>query len=125
MKTDLRKPCKACPFRRNSVAGWLGPWSPTELLLSLANTPFPCHKTISGDGDQLITDDDLQGCAGAAIFLNRKCELSRAPETQAHQGLCRGDPISEAAAPNIFNWSQEFLDHHLRRSDRATEQEGK
>lgn len=117
MKLDFRKPCNACPFRKCSAPGWLGPWSPTELLLSLAVTPFPCHETISGEGDQLITDDALQGCAGAAIFLNRKCELSRAPETAEHQRLCKDDPISKAAEDTVFNWSQEFLDHHaLRRT---------
>lgn len=114
MKTDLRKPCNECPFRKNSLAGWLGPWSAPELLFSLGRTPFPCHKTISGEGDQLITDDSLQGCAGAAIFLNRKCELSRAPETAEHQRLCKDDPVSKEAAANVFNWSQEFLDHHTK-----------
>jgi len=111
VKFDLRKPCKQCPFRRTSARGWLGPWSPTDLLLSLKSTPFPCHLTIKED-NQSVDDPSLQGCAGAAIFLNQKIERSRCQETAQHQDLCKDDPVSKEAAPGVFNWSQEFIDHH-------------
>lgn len=85
MKTDLRKPCNDCPFRRTSPRGWLGPWTAPDLLFSLGWTPFPCHQTIRREG-QSYDDNTLQGCAGAAIFLNNKCERARAGNGRAPGG---------------------------------------
>jgi hypothetical protein len=113
MKTDLTRPCAACPFRRTSPPGWLGSWDgPGQLLWSLGRTPFPCHLTISAEG-QSFDDDGLQGCAGAAIFLNSKLERSRCPETACHQRELAGAPDHVKA--EVFANTMEFCQHHMRR----------
>ena len=106
MKHELRAPCNECPFRREHPAGELGPWEPRDLLGSLAYQPFPCHLTIPQvwqPNDMLY--DELQTCAGAAIYLNNKSEMSRCPETKAHQDLL-------GASPAVFACADEFLAHH-------------
>lgn len=108
MRLDLRKPCNECPFRRTAPAGWLGPWNVEDLLRSLATTPFPCHRTIHGQED--MSDNTLQGCAGAAIFLNNKLEMSRHPLTYKHQQLCKGVP--QEIKDSVFQWPNEFRQHH-------------
>ena len=41
MRFDLTEPCAQCPFRRASCPGWIGPWTPTELLEAIRERPFP------------------------------------------------------------------------------------
>lgn len=120
MKLDLRRPCAKCPFRRDSVRGWLGPWEPTELLFALGREAFPCHLTIPQDeGAVPETDDRLQGCAGAAIFLNNKIERSRHPVNAQHQALVENVPAEVKAS--VFNFGHEFIEHHtpFQRKKRA------
>ncbi len=109
MKTDLRKPCDKCPFRRESIRGWLGPWEPAELLFALGREPFPCHLTIRED-EQELSDATLHGCAGAAIFLNNKCERSRHPVTAEHQAKVLD--VAPDVKASVFQWAHEFLAHH-------------
>lgn len=108
MKLDLTKPCNACPFRRKSAPGWLGPWRPEEIIFALGREVFPCHKTIPhGEEIVLPEDDRLQGCAGAAIFLNNKCERSRHPQNAEHQAKVGMDKAK------VFSNSSEFINHHI------------
>lgn len=109
MQTNLTEPCSQCPFRRASAPGWLGPWEPTELLASLAVQAFPCHPTIKHDG-QDVNDPTLEGCAGAAIFLNNKREKSRCGWTLVHQAAVEGVPDTVRAS--VFANRQEFVNHH-------------
>jgi hypothetical protein len=111
MNTDLLRPCGECPFRRVSARGWLGPWEPGELLFHLGRGEFACHRTIPRNEEIEADDPRLQACAGAAIFLNNKCEESRHPSVAAHQAKMRGI-VSPELASTVFQWSHEFLAHH-------------
>ena len=121
MKTDIHQPCNECPFRRVHPPGWLGPWEVEDLLQQLSLGTFPCHQTIRMEEDvdeELIdvgaagwNDDVLQGCAGAAILLNNKLEISRHPETRALQDLLENVPDDVKAS--VFQNSSEFRAHHL------------
>lgn len=114
MKGDLRRPCSECPFRRASAPGWMGPWSPKELLASIAYYPFACHKTIPEGAGEVDPNEaplrELQLCAGAAIFLNNQLKLSRSPVAAAHQTALKG--VDEAVKRGVFGNAAEFLDHH-------------
>lgn len=54
-----KSPCKNCPFRKDTLKGWLGKQSITDKLNS---DSFICHKTINKQ------DDDLKQCAGFMII---------------------------------------------------------
>lgn len=54
---NIKKPCKDCPFRKDSLKGWLGKERMTEIL----NTDsFVCHKDTSKQcaGHMLIKGKD-------------------------------------------------------------------
>lgn len=92
-KTQHSQPCGDCPFRRNSVPGWLGGSSPRDFIgLALGDGIYPCHSKI---GPQ---------CAGLAIFRANICKAPR-------------DPKALQLKPDknkVFSWPQEFLHHHSR-----------
>ena len=107
--TRLEQPCVECPFQRVSAAGWLGPWDADVLLTSLGHVVFPCHRTIPVGGEAAKVGD-LESCAGAAIHLNHRLEMSRVRVTLAHQDLLRTAPAE--IADGVFASRKEFLAHH-------------
>jgi hypothetical protein len=107
MKTTLRTPCDKCPFRRDSLRGWLGPWDVEGLLWHLGRGTFACHKTIVRD-DQ--PEDELTSCAGAAIFLNNKHERSRHWKMAEHQDNV--ERVPRELRDQVFKWGDEFRAHH-------------
>lgn len=113
MRFDLTEPCSQCPLRRASCPGWTGLWKPAELLDAIRDRPFPCHPTISHDG-QPIEDDTLQSCAGVAIFLNNSGEPTCTGWTRRHQELLQA--ASEETRKRVFDTPQQFLSHHNRRT---------
>ena len=119
MQTNFRKPCNECPFLKTSPAGYLGPWHPEDLLAVLANYPFACHQTIhNSDDDPPILEDPqdefsdprLEACAGAAIFLNNKLEISRHRFTASYQRQMK--QVSENVLCTVFRTRAEFIEHH-------------
>ena len=56
---NCKRPCKKCPFRKDTLRGWLGRERMTEILES---DNFVCHETTHGR-----TRDRLQ-CAGHMIL---------------------------------------------------------
>ena len=109
MKTDLTRPCPACPFRRVSAPGWLGPWNPADVVPHIRHAPFPCHRTIPSDNCPL-DHPKLQSCAGAAIMLSNMLTLSRDPDAARHQQTLRNLPSTDSSA--VFASEAEFLQHH-------------
>lgn len=108
MKYNLTKPCNDCPFRRNAMRGWLGPWRVETLLRVIGHSAFACHQTIRPGGDYDEEAPHLESCAGMAIFLNNKVERSRDPSNAYHQGLLK----NSEHATGVFSSSMEFTDYH-------------
>ena len=113
MRTGLSQPCNECPFRRSSAPGWLGPWEPQELLQVISHDPFACHQTIRDDYDSWEPqpeDDDIQMCAGSAIYLNNKFERSRIGFIAEYQNDMKS--VSDEIKQSVFNRPNEFVEHH-------------
>lgn len=91
MQSNLTRPCVACPFRTNSLKGWLGDYTPDQIMDDLRNeTPFLCHKHIEDncpdgyDGEwREWAEEHGEVCAGASIFQRKMCKLPRDPELAA------------------------------------------
>lgn len=107
-----KKPCKECPFRRKSMAGWLGASSPEQFMAATLNDhPMPCHTTVDyedpkwkekWDKDVRSNNGDSRYCAGAAIFFANMFKLSRDAKRPRL-------PEDRAA---VFSAPQEFLRYH-------------
>lgn len=88
---QIKKPCTDCPFRRDSIAGWLGGDSPEAWIESVhGETRIVCHVY-----------SDVQ-CAGAAIYRANVCKLVHDPTA------LQLEPDRET----VFARSTEFLEHH-------------
>lgn len=74
MKFDLRKPCKDCPFIKNTPMH-LSPGRMDGIVEAIKDdlTVFPCHKTTqfdeTEDGEDItVRHDKEQACAGALAY---------------------------------------------------------
>jgi predicted Zn-ribbon and HTH transcriptional regulator len=106
MNSNLKEPCNACPFRKNSAAGYLGGrWTATELhqfVMSEGN--FACHKTI--EIDNVFTDKN-EHCVGSILYMNKNAKrCSHNKERAALQ-----EKFKDADKSNILNLV-EFQQHH-------------
>lgn len=69
MKDNLKEPCKECPFRKNSLNGWLGNLTAKETHDAVLNeADFACHMTRKRAIPQ------MSRCKGSQIFLLNHCK---------------------------------------------------
>lgn len=94
-------PCRQCPWRRTSTAGWLG-GLPIEWFTSRARAQaeIACHMTVKYNGDP-----QARLCAGFAQHLNNACSSPRDPELAKE--------VTKAGQnPDVFRTTSEFDAHH-------------
>lgn len=118
MQNRLRKPCNDCPFRRKSLAGWLGSANP-EWFISAALSDYgieagatsvpaaPCHQTV--DYEDPDWEDKLDGsdaCVGSLIFARNNGKFPRGEETLE---LVKSVVVDREG---VFATSHEFINHH-------------
>lgn len=107
-------PCKECPWRRESLAGWLGPMDADEwVVLAHSDQPIACHLTIGSTLDGTESPEvaaefwaapNVRQCAGAATYRSNVCKSPRDPNVAR----------LPADRENVFGQRTEFLDHHTR-----------
>lgn len=97
------RPCSQCPWRRQSLAGWLGVSEPGEFLAqSDSGLRMPCHTTVDYEAANWeAAAKTAPQCAGHAIFLSNRCK-SAAP------GVLKLPADHET----VFSWPHEFVAHH-------------
>jgi hypothetical protein len=100
------RPCGQCPWRRDSLEGWLGASEPGEFLAqSDSGLRMPCHSTVDYEAaNWKAAVKTAPQCAGHAIFLSNRCK-SAAP------GVLKLPADKEA----VFSWPHEFIEHHTGR----------
>lgn len=103
-----KKPCRACPFRRRSSAGYLGESTPGEFLaVALSDQDMPCHLTVDyEDPDWHEHLAEASRCAGRSIFLANQLKLPRARELAEDVKRHRQDK------KNVLASAEEFRQHH-------------
>lgn len=73
-KKQHKSPCSDCPFRRDSIRGWLGGKDVDEWVeLAHGEGEAECHTTKQADGG-------TWQCAGLAIYRANVCKSVRDPE---------------------------------------------
>ena len=104
-------PCNDCPFRKNSIPGWLSTYSPQDLhhLIMVSEMPFPCHLSHTEElkfGDAGNSEHPL--CAGALMFMKVNGKIPRDPEMAK---IVKN--IDKKDCKNILS-VQEFYKHHTK-----------
>lgn len=84
--TQHRTPCSDCPFRRDSLRGWLGGSQPSEFVaMAHSDMRYPCHLTRGKWAKR-------PQCAGLAIYRANVAKLPRDPEIlRLPEYLSRGE----------------------------------
>ena len=101
-------PCAQCPWLRTSLPGWLGNSTPEEFMEQAeADIRMPCHIHVDYERDDWEQQaEKAPRCAGHAIFLRNRFKAPRERELYEFTHLVTPDKIT------VFQWPQEFLDHH-------------
>jgi hypothetical protein len=106
MAKPCPKPCKACPFRRDSAKGWLGAYDGPEHFIDAhyrAEVVNPCHMTVDYDNDDWEDRAaEAPQCVGQMVMFRNSLKLPRRwklPDDVKHD-------------PNVFSWPDEFIRHH-------------
>ena len=104
MTTELKKPCKACPWRRESLKGYLGDSTPAEFLQqSEMELRMPCHIHVDYErNDWQHQARTAPQCAGRAIHFANRCKKPRDSDLL----------VLPADREEVFSNPQEFYDHH-------------
>lgn len=90
-----KSPCKDCPFRKDSLKGWLGKERMTGIL---KQSSFVCHKNIN-----------LQ-CAGHMIIRKNANEFYRLAKSM-------NIPLKLKNENLIFNNEGDCIEHHKFRNN--------
>src|SRR4051812_28841423 len=110
MKDALNRPCRECPFLRDSNPGWLGSSTAKEFIDGVDRQgAMPCHMTVDYSDPfwpHTIETDAVSYCAGAAIYLNNTLSAPRDEEWGAVVKRLGSDRVK------VFAWTDEFLAHH-------------
>src|SRR5262245_30601268 len=75
--------CKECPFRNDSLRGWLGPWKASNDIVEhvLNEHDFACHMTTSEEAEERGTLP--RRCTGSVMFANKNVKLFADPVLRA------------------------------------------
>lgn len=105
------KPCRECPFRKESLPGYLGGFTVAQVIQAAVNeTDFICHTTREKDYDSQVQ------CAGRLLFASKVGKSFRDRRLEKMR-LAAQDEIG---TEKILNYV-EFREHH-RDADLAATQ---
>lgn len=86
----IKKPCRDCPFRKDTAQGWLGKERMIEILNSES---FVCHKKT-----------DMQ-CAGHMLISGQENAFVRLADR-----LCM--PLDLSGSEQVFESKADCIEHH-------------
>ena len=104
MEFNLKKPCKDCPFKTDTLEGWLGEERAEEISNDLIYNQgtFACHKTLQAAKQE--------HCAGALILLeklDRPNQMMRIAERLGYYDRSKLDMFA-----NVFDDQDDFIERH-------------
>lgn len=107
----MKKPCRECPFRRDSASGWIGSHEHVQEIIDTvrADQRFPCHMQVNElmeDGEDFNAATMIASvCVGSAQFLSNQLKMSRHPDVVAVQRQVGKNP-------DVFTMPTEMVAHH-------------
>ena len=101
----MKAPCKNCPFRKDTLKGWLGGERMTEILES---DSFPCHKTTHG------SVEDYKQCAGHMLMLGNASAYVRLAKALNQPPQLTGKEL-------VFDTPEDCINHHSNRRSKTND----
>ncbi len=104
----MKKPCNECPFRKDSLRGWLADYTPEGLHnLVVSEISFPCHMASQSDSNIELESADLYPpCMGAISYAKKAGKLPRRQDLMERMKLVNPSDMENILSP------QEFIKHH-------------
>lgn len=110
MKLKRKTMCKECPFRKDSMRGWLGPWSLDAIYRQAhSDVGITCHMQ---NGKQAVKAQDMdkymktaEVCVGSILHSLKTAKLHHG-ELRVFQLELKGSPEMD----NVLGF--EFKEHH-------------
>ncbi len=100
MKNHSIKPCHECPFRKNSLKGWLGGFTAEETYAAArSEAEFDCHLTRG-------EEQERKHCAGRLLHAKKTCKSFRNKELEQ----AKTEVIKNNSLDTILGF--DFLEHH-------------
>ena len=92
-KLSTAKPCNECPFVKNRMQGYIGPYESAAELHTLATMDgvFPCHKTM-------MTPEPTN-CRGIALYRRKICKMQDDDKMQEFENRIVDLNQTEEAVP--------------------------
>ena len=104
MKNNLTKPCNECPFRKDSLKGWLGGETAQSTFdMVKSETDFACHKTRSKK------PTEMSRCRGFLLFTRKIAKIPKY-NTELHKAVMAID-YKTASESDILSLP-DFIKHH-------------
>ncbi len=98
--------CSECPFRKDSMKGWLSEYTPQDLHnIVLSEQPFPCHMTHK-DEVSFEKAAELPICAGGLAYMRKNF---KSPRNKEHADLVKQ---VDKETMDITLDRTEFFEHH-------------
>lgn len=105
MKNNLKKPCDECPFKKNSLKGWLGGETAESTFEMVKHeTDFACHKTRDKE-----KPSEMSRCRGFLLFTRKICKIPK--YNQELKEIVEKIDFKTANNANILGLA-EFFEHH-------------
>lgn len=109
----MKQPCNQCPFRKNSLPGYLGEgtYNPELFLSTMEHSPIPCHITMDWENPDFELTEEMiydSPCVGSLQFMKNSCKI---PRSIGYRKLA--EPFQKN--DEVFNWKKEFIEHHSKR----------
>lgn len=106
-----KEPCKECPFRRSSPAGWLGEHETSQEIANIVlfDGFFPCHMEVTKETEKGVPFDEAvqtsSSCIGSLAFMNNQFKRSRDHAIAKEQ-----DQVGQR--DDCFKFAVEMRAHH-------------
>lgn len=109
MQFKLNAPCKSCPFKKDTLKGWLGESRAEDLVKSIIHEEktFSCHKTTGVLGNE---PKDTQMCAGALLLILKELPGHRMLRIAEHFNML--DTSEVRGKDLVFDTAEDFIKHH-------------
>jgi len=126
---ERKKMCQECPFAKNAIKGWLGPWKieDFENFVKYDSTVI-CHMDITrlqaeaedcDEDEDTISEEEIeengQHCVGMLRYMSAMCKLSRDPEKAKAQNDVKKVKDREVLMP------YQFREHHTIGKNNGTQ----
>lgn len=108
------KPCKNCPFLKQSAKGYLGEssFNPERFLSSFEISPIPCHKKVDWDNPKKKDSADTQAwnnpCIGSLDFMKN---TFKSPRDNKYRNLVNKQGSKSEL---VFDSRQDFIIYHSK-----------